>query len=157
MGAFNINITGVGGHGCERKAKPGEKLHRRCGRFNCPDCMAYEFVQQLRQRGMLSEGQVACTEVFPSTIREEDYRSGFSAGWAAGHAAAVHADQTGHDGGKESVGLFFSNQVPDDSFIGSDGKRYVQHRHSATFTHWPHSQTTVVDDMLRNERKSGQF
>lgn len=59
MGAFNINITGVGGHGCERKAKAVEKLHGRCGRFNCPDCMAYEFVQQLRQKGMLRDGDGA--------------------------------------------------------------------------------------------------
>ena len=53
MGTFNINITAVGGHGCERKAQEGEKLYGRCGRFNCPDCMAYEFVQQLKQRGMM--------------------------------------------------------------------------------------------------------
>ena len=53
MGDFNINITATGGHGCERKAQPGEKLYGRCGKFNCPDCMAYEFVQQLKQRGML--------------------------------------------------------------------------------------------------------
>jgi hypothetical protein len=54
MGTFNINITAVGGHGCERKAKTGEKLYGRCGRFNCPDCMAYEFVQQLKSKGMMS-------------------------------------------------------------------------------------------------------
>ncbi len=55
MGDFNINITATGGHGCERKAKAGEKLYGRCGRFNCPDCMAYEFVQQLKQRGMMGQ------------------------------------------------------------------------------------------------------
>jgi hypothetical protein len=54
MGDFNINITATGGHGCERKAKAGDKLYGRCGRFSCPDCMAYEFVQQLKQRGMLA-------------------------------------------------------------------------------------------------------
>ena len=54
MGDFNINITATGGHGCERKAKAGEKLYGRCGRFTCPDCMAYEFVQQLKQRGMMA-------------------------------------------------------------------------------------------------------
>ena len=52
MGAFNINITGVGGHGCERKAKAGEKLWSRCGKYTCPDCMAYDFVQQMKQKGM---------------------------------------------------------------------------------------------------------
>jgi hypothetical protein len=52
MGTFNINITAVGGHGCDRKAKQGEKLYARCGRFDCPDCMAHELVQRMRQRGM---------------------------------------------------------------------------------------------------------
>jgi hypothetical protein len=87
MGTFNINITAVGGHGCERKAKPGEKLFGRCGRFGCPDCMAYEFVQQLKQRGMLH---------------------------------------------------------------GSDGD-------NAELTHWPGQRGQVVDDLIKNERKSGQF
>lgn len=86
MGTFNINITAVGGHGCERKAKAGEKLYGRCGRFNCPDCMAYEFVQQLKQRGMMS------------------------------HQPA-----------------------------------------EAMLTHWPGQEGQVVDDLLANERKSGQF
>lgn len=87
MGTFNINITGVGGHGCDRKAKAGERLYGRCGKFGCPDCMAHDFVQQLRQKGMLS---------------------GF------GEAAAE-------------------------------------------FTHWPGQPSEVVDDMLTNERKKGQF
>jgi hypothetical protein len=87
MGDFNINITASGGHGCERKAKAGEKLYGRCGRFNCPDCMAYEFVQQLKQRGM------------------------------------------------------FGNLISA----------------KAEFTHWPGQASSVVDDMLTNERKSGSF
>ena len=62
MGDFNINITATGGHGCERKAVTGEKLHGRCGRFTCPDCMAYEFTQQLKQRGML--GQSTSSAIF---------------------------------------------------------------------------------------------
>lgn len=61
MGAFNINITAVGGHGCERSARPGGKLYGRCGRFTCPDCMAYEFVQRLRQAGMLNTPEAAAT------------------------------------------------------------------------------------------------
>ena len=87
MGDFNINITGTGGHGCERKAKAGEKLYGRCGRFGCPDCMAYEFVQQMKQRG-------------------------------------------------------FFNYPPDAS---------------ATLTHWPGKPDQVIDDLLTNERKDGQF
>ena len=86
MGTFNINITGVGGHGCERKAKAGDKLYGRCGRFGCPDCMAHDFVQQMKQRGMF-------------------------------------------------------NNTPA----------------NATFTHWPGTETEVVDDLLKNERVKGQF
>jgi hypothetical protein len=52
MGTFNINITAIGGHGCDRKAKAGDKLYARCGRFDCPDCMAHELVQRMKQRGM---------------------------------------------------------------------------------------------------------
>jgi hypothetical protein len=59
MGQFKIEIVGVGGHGCDRKAKEGDKLYARCGRFGCPDCMAYDFVQQLKQKGMLPETQNA--------------------------------------------------------------------------------------------------
>ena len=51
MGDYNINITATGGHGCERKAKQGEKLYGRCGRFSCPDCAAYDFVQRIKQAG----------------------------------------------------------------------------------------------------------
>jgi hypothetical protein len=55
MGQFRIEVTGVGGHGCDRTAKAGEKLYQRCGRFQCPDCMAYDFVQQLRVKGFAVE------------------------------------------------------------------------------------------------------
>lgn len=83
MGQFRFTVTAIGPHGCDRKAQAGEKLYSRCGRFGCPDCMAYDFLQQLRQKGM--------------TVGE------------------------------------------------------------ATLTHWPGTKTEVVDDLLKNERKSGTF
>lgn len=83
MGQFAFTIVGVGGHGCERNAKPGEKLYGRCGKFSCPDCMAFDFTQQMRQKGFL---------------------------------------------------------------LGE-----------ATFTHFAKGTSEVVDDLLKNERKSGQF
>ena len=38
-----------------------------------------------------------------------------------------------------------------------DGKHWASMPHIAEFTHWPRQQGTVVDDMLKNERKEGQF
>lgn len=85
MGMFRINIRASGGHGCERSAKPGDKLYKRCGRFTCADCIAFDLMQQLRQKGF----------------------------------TVVEAEFTHYDG-------------------AVDG-------------------TTVVDDMVKNERKIGQF
>lgn len=127
MGAFNINITGVGGHGCERKAKPGEKLYGRCGRFPCPDCAAYDFVQRLRQAGMVREGDqaysVEVTDLDGSTVEAD--------------GSITLADGT--------------------KAFTVDKKVWRSIPHQALFTHWPNSPSTVVDDMLKNERKSGQF
>lgn len=83
MGQFRIVISAIGNHGCERAARPGDKLHRRCGKLSCPDCFIYDFVQQLKMRGIV---------------------------------------------------------------VGE-----------ATFTHWPGTKIEVVDDLVRNERQSGQF
>jgi len=51
MGQFQVTITAIGPDGCDRRSQPGEKLHNRCGKFGCPDCMSYDFVQQMRQKG----------------------------------------------------------------------------------------------------------
>lgn len=47
MGMHKIEITMVGGHGCDRDAKEGEKLAARCGNILlCPDCAAAELVER---------------------------------------------------------------------------------------------------------------
>lgn len=129
MGAFNINITGVGGHGCERKAKPGEKLHGRCGRFTCPDCLAYDFVQRMRQAGMVRDGDTAVGQELKDG---EDVPAGAEVYYTDAEYRLVPEPVEG-------------------------GKRFWRKLHQATFTHWPDSPNAVVDDMLRNERRSGQF
>lgn len=53
MGQFRIVINAFGNHGCDRKAVPGERLHSRCRQLDCPDCLAYEFVQTLRQKSIV--------------------------------------------------------------------------------------------------------
>lgn len=133
MGAFNINITGVGGHGCERKAKAGDKLHGRCGRFTCPDCMAYDFVQRMKQAGMLRDGDQATGQELKAGEQPPD------------GAEVYTVDST--------TGRVLN---PGDVPTGSV-KAYWKKPHQALFTHWPDSPSAVVDDMLKNERKSGSF
>jgi hypothetical protein len=59
MGQFNVTITAIGPDGCDRRSQPGDKLHGRCGKFGCPDCMSYDFVQQMRQKGFtIAEAQI---------------------------------------------------------------------------------------------------
>jgi hypothetical protein len=143
MGAFNINITGVGGHGCERKAKAGEKLYGRCGRFTCPDCIAYEFVQRMKQAGMIREGdQAYSVELADDDPLAVEYRQ-LKAAYEATASQAEHKP------------FWQVTALP----VGEsqDGKLYRKVMHAAEFTHWPGDKNSVVDDMLKNERKSGAF
>jgi len=141
MGAFNINITGVGGHGCERKAKPGDKLYGRCGRFTCPDCAAYDFVQRLKQDGMLREGDTA-------TGQEIIHSAACAATVGACTCGAIPA-------GAEVYYTDAEGRIVSDSAPVS--KAFWRKPHQALFTHWPDSPSQVVDDMLKNERKEGSF
>lgn len=50
MGQFRIEITAVGGHGCAREPKEGERVYG-CRRMDCPDCIAAEVVQRLAHSG----------------------------------------------------------------------------------------------------------
>ena len=129
MGHFNISITGVGGHGCERGAKAGEKLFGRCGRFNCPDCLAYDFTQRLRQAGMVRLGDTA-------------YGQELKDGEAVPEGSEVYYTDSEY-------------RLVDAPVEG--GKRFYRFLHKAEFTHWPNTSGAVVDDMLTNTRKSGQF
>lgn len=80
MGDFRITVEGVGGHGCDRLAKPtvlGEPgAHvNRCRRMDCPDCRAIDFVDTLKRSGC--SVSVAKLEHWPvpgaaGTTRTED-------------------------------------------------------------------------------------
>lgn len=50
MGTFNISVTAVGGHGCQREKKDGEAVEG-CGLPGCPDCIARRFVGELQASG----------------------------------------------------------------------------------------------------------
>lgn len=51
MGDYSITVRAVGGHGCQREVKDGGTLAEKCGIPGCPDCMAREFVRELKAAG----------------------------------------------------------------------------------------------------------
>lgn len=50
MGQYRIEITAVGGHGCQRELKDGQTVYG-CGHRGCPDCSARALVDELRRNG----------------------------------------------------------------------------------------------------------
>lgn len=50
MGQYRIEITAVGGHGCQRELKDGSAVVG-CGRMDCPDCLTARFVADLARAG----------------------------------------------------------------------------------------------------------
>jgi hypothetical protein len=55
MGQFRVEVTAVGGHGCQRQVKNGEQLQQFCGSSSCPDCEAREFVRRIKRQGHMLE------------------------------------------------------------------------------------------------------
>ncbi len=52
MGRYHIEITAVGGHGCQRDTvKDGQAITDHCGQASCPDCKARAFVKDLQETG----------------------------------------------------------------------------------------------------------
>lgn len=143
MGAFKIEIVGVGGHGCERKAKPGDKLHGRCGRFTCPDCAAYEFVQRMRQSGMVRDNEVAYTVRLGLDVLQQIKDAGLLD--RAEEYFEVKGNYPFIPVGAAHIGVRGGTEI------------WAAYPMRAEFTHWPGQDGTVVDDMLKNERKSGSF
>lgn len=91
--------------------------------------MAYEFTQQLRQKGMVRDGDTA-------TGQELKDGEAPPAGTEVYYTDAQHRLTEG--------------PVP-------GGKAFWRRMQHATFTHWPDSLDQIMDDMLKNERQSGQF
>lgn len=58
MGQFRVEVTAVGGHGCQRQVKDGQQLQQFCGSPSCPDCTAREFVRDLKRIGVSVESAV---------------------------------------------------------------------------------------------------
>lgn len=53
MGDYRILIEAVGGHGCGRGAKDGERI-ARCRLRGCPDCETIRFVDELKRSSSVS-------------------------------------------------------------------------------------------------------
>jgi hypothetical protein len=64
MGRFQVTITAIGGHGCQRDRKDGHTVVG-CGSATCPDCQARRFVRALRDTG--SSIEAATLEHWPGT------------------------------------------------------------------------------------------
>jgi hypothetical protein len=61
MGLHRIEISMVGGHGCDREAKEGEPL-KGCGQDSCPDCSARAFVEKFKALGAFNyPGEASAT------------------------------------------------------------------------------------------------
>lgn len=67
MGVYRLVVEASGGHGCERQIKDGGKVFG-CGRRDCPDCEAREFVQRLMAKG--NQVRVAELRHWPETPQE---------------------------------------------------------------------------------------
>lgn len=50
MGTFNVDVTAVGNHYCQRELRDGATVDG-CGDPNCPDCIARAFVAELQRTG----------------------------------------------------------------------------------------------------------
>lgn len=50
MGDYTLSIKAVGGHGCDREAREGERIKYSLG-CTCPDCLFASFVDKLRESG----------------------------------------------------------------------------------------------------------
>lgn len=50
MGDYRVTVEAVGGHGCSRETKNGERI-KPCEQPSCPDCAARHFVDGLKRSG----------------------------------------------------------------------------------------------------------
>lgn len=70
MGTYRIEITAVGGHGCDRAAKEGDEL-KRCGQPSCPDCSALAFVDELKKSQNVQEATLTHWPAQSSEVRDD--------------------------------------------------------------------------------------
>lgn len=68
MGDFRITVNAVGGHGCQRDAKDGDKVSG-CGSMRCPDCITAKYIADLARSGaMLKDAKIQHWPEQPSEV-----------------------------------------------------------------------------------------
>lgn len=79
MGQYRVEVTAVGGHGCQREVKDGGSVEG-CGLLSCPDCAARRFIHDLQGSGQSIES--ATLTHWPGTDTEvvDDLLSGVRKG-----------------------------------------------------------------------------
>jgi hypothetical protein len=71
MGTFNVQVTAVGGHGCQREVKDGQTVYG-CRRMDCPDCITREYVAQMQRSGAsVSEAKLTHWPGEPSQVVDD--------------------------------------------------------------------------------------
>lgn len=78
MGQFKIEVTAVGGHGCQREKRDGETV-RDCGYLTCPDCTARRFVAELAKHNNVEAASLTHWPGQPSQV-VDDLKSGKRSG-----------------------------------------------------------------------------
>lgn len=59
MGDYVVRVHAVGGHGCQRHIKHGEKVAPRCEHpDNCPDCITREYVEKLTKSNSIKSASI---------------------------------------------------------------------------------------------------
>lgn len=67
MGQFNVSVTAVGNHGCQREVKDGEHVVG-CEQSQCTDCVTREYIRRLKRTGAMVGGAVITH--WPGTANE---------------------------------------------------------------------------------------
>jgi hypothetical protein len=71
MGDFRIEITAIGGHGCQRDRGDGQKV-LGCLRVGCPDCETRRFLQTLHRFGVsIKAAEITHWPGDPNEVRDD--------------------------------------------------------------------------------------
>lgn len=70
MGQFRIEITAVGGHGCQREIKDGGMVPG-CGEEGCPDCKVRRFLEDFRKSNNVEQATLTHWPNTPHEVKDD--------------------------------------------------------------------------------------